>query len=88
MAKHPHRLMLLNKKTWKCTIPGCGFFVHLGLQHLLLGRTAQCHNCDDLYSVDERALRDDMPVCIECRSGIAHHSPSCDLYNGGDCTCK
>jgi len=87
MAKHPHRLMLLNKKTWKCTIPGCVFFVHLGNAHLLLGRTAQCNSCDELFPIDEYALKDEAPVCTECRSGKSGHSPSCGLYDGGDCTC-
>jgi hypothetical protein len=35
MAKHPHRVILLNKKTWRCTLEGCNFFVHVGLAHVL-----------------------------------------------------
>jgi hypothetical protein len=67
MAKHPHRLILLNKKTWKCTLDGCNFFVHLGLAHVLLGKTAICWECSEQFTVDEYALRDDMPKCFDCR---------------------
>ena len=89
MAKHPHRLMLIDRKTWKCTLPGCAFFVHLGLAHLLQGKTAQCNSCDELFTVDERALKDDAPVCLACRAQAeGGHSPDCGLYEGGECTCR
>jgi len=84
MAKHPHRLALVNKKTWKCTLPGCSFFVHSGLAHLLIGKTAQC-DCGELYNVDERSLQDEIPTCLDCRGG---HSSNCGIYEGKDCTCK
>lgn len=67
MAKHPHKLILINRKTWKCALPECGFFVHLGLAHVLLGKTAVCWECGELFTVDEDALRDEMPKCADCR---------------------
>ena len=70
MAKHPHRLILLNSKTWRCTLPGCNFFVHLGLAHVLLGKTAICWDCGEQYTVDERALKFDTPKCATCRGEV------------------
>ena len=91
MAKHPHRFALIRKKTWKCTIPGCSYFVHAGLVHLLDGKIALCPDCDENYSVDERALRyaeshDGVVRCLECRGD--GHSADCGIYDGAECTCK
>lgn len=94
MAKHPHRLMLINKKTWKCTLEGCAFFVHTGLAHILEGKTAVCWECGENFTVDARSLRDEMPKCIDCRLGSpktsmqeSGHAPDCEIYDGLLCTC-
>lgn len=70
MAKHPHRLILQQKRTWKCTIPGCSFFVHLGLAHVLIGKMGVCWECGQQYTIDEDALKHEMPKCSRCRSGV------------------
>lgn len=66
MAKHPHRLILLNKKTWRCTLEGCNFFVHLGLAHVLEGKNSICWSCGEQFTMTARALKDEMPKCDEC----------------------
>lgn len=68
MAKHPHKLLLINNKTWKCILEGCNFFVHIGLAHVLPGKQAICWNCDEQFMLDTIALRDDKPVCADCRT--------------------
>jgi len=93
MAKHPHRLMLVNSKTWKCTLPGCSFFVHLGLQYVLEGKNAVCWECGEVFTVDARSLKDDMPKCVDCRLGTpsphvaSQHAADCEIYDGLLCTC-
>jgi hypothetical protein len=71
MAKHPHLLILLNKKTWKCMLEGCNFFVHLGLAHVLVGKSAICWNCEGRFTLNEAALKEDKPRCDECRIGMS-----------------
>lgn len=71
MAKHPHRLILMHNKTWKCTLQGCSFFVHRGLEYVLIGKTAVCWECGDNFTLDEHALEDEMPKCIDCRNEAA-----------------
>lgn len=68
MTKHPHRLMLVNKKTWRCTLEGCNFFVHTGLAHVLPGKVAVCFECGEQFRVDDEALKEDMVRCETCRS--------------------
>ena len=67
MAKHPHRLLLQQQRTWKCTLPGCTFFVHVGLAHILIGKQAVCWECGETFTLDEEALKDEMPKCFDCR---------------------
>lgn len=67
MAKHPHKLILMNKKTWRCTLEGCAFFVHLGLAHILVGKTGICWGCNEQFMIDEYALKEEMPRCTDCR---------------------
>lgn len=70
MAKHPHKLLLVGKKTWKCQIEGCAFFVHLGLAHILVNKRAVCWNCEEVFSVDEDSLKDEKPKCMDCRLAL------------------
>ena len=66
-SKHPHKPYLFNRKTWKCALSGCGWFVHLGLQHLMINKVAVCWNCEEHYTIDEQALKREKPICIDCR---------------------
>lgn len=66
MAKHAHKLILMNGKTWKCALPGCTFFVHLGLAHVLINRPAKCWKCDEEFNADESSLSTGKSVCFDC----------------------
>lgn len=66
MAKHPHRLMLNENKTWRCTLPNCRYFIHRGLAHVLPGQASICWECGEVFVLDERALQDDQPICDSC----------------------
>jgi len=70
MAKHAHQLILLNKKTWRCKLEGCSFFVHLGLAHILENKIGVCNQCGEQFRIDAHSLKEDMPRCSECRTGI------------------
>lgn len=67
MAKHPHKLMLHNRKTWRCMLDGCTFFVHRGLESILIGRMIECWGCTEIFIADEYALKEEMPRCNVCR---------------------
>jgi hypothetical protein len=72
MAKrqHPHRFMLIEKRIWKCMLPGCSYFVHLGLVSALYGKLGACWECGEEFVIDESALQDEMPKCVSCRTGV------------------
>jgi hypothetical protein len=67
MAKHAHRLTLNQKKTWRCVLPGCNYFIHIGLAHILPGKRSICWGCSEEFTLDEHALEDDEPKCSACR---------------------
>ena len=69
MAKHPHKLILLQKKTWRCTLEGCSFFVHIGLAHVLVGKQSICWQCNEEFKLDYKSLQDEMPICYDCKMG-------------------
>jgi hypothetical protein len=33
----------------------------------MLGKTAICWECDEMFVMDETAMKDDMPKCPDCR---------------------
>jgi hypothetical protein len=68
MAKHPHKLILFEQRTWRCALPGCTFFVHVGLAHILPGKQAVCWGCGDNFKVDNDSLKEEQPRCFDCRS--------------------
>ena len=67
MAKHPHKLFLKDNKTWKCALDGCSFFVHLGLAHILEGKSAECWDCNDSFIISESSLKEPKPRCNDCK---------------------
>lgn len=77
MAKHPHRLLLNQKKTWRCTLPGCRYFIHIGLAHILPGQQSICWECGSEFELDDEALSDEegMPKCASCRHKLAGGPP-------------
>lgn len=71
MAKHPHKLMLIDNRTWRCMLDGCAFFVHLGLAHVIVGKRIVCWKCEETFLVRaELSTREPRPECESCRAGI------------------
>lgn len=76
MAKHPHKLMLIENRTWRCVLEGCSFFVHLGLAHVITGKRIICWKCDDTFLVEgELSTREPRPTCIMCKGGFVAPTP-------------
>ena len=82
MAKHPHLLELVNHKTWRCTLEGCSFFVHIGLAYVLPGKSARCWKCNDVFVLTDEALKDHKPICDDCR--LISRGDSSKSYNIDD----
>jgi len=83
MAKHAHRVMLFSKKTWKCMLPGCSYFIHTGLEFTIIGRRIVCWECGEEFTATQEALDEarknsDMPNC-GCTSGRLSSSEIVDF---------
>jgi hypothetical protein len=71
MAKHPHKLMLIDNRTWRCMLEGCAFFVHLGLAHVIVGKRIVCWTCGDTFLVEkELSTLEFKPTCGLCHGGF------------------
>lgn len=69
MPKHIHRFYKQDtesrsKYMWKCT--DCGWFVHAGLEYVMIGKPAICWSCDDTFTISQTSLLHSKPKCIEC----------------------
>jgi len=69
MPKHIHKIYKQptegkSKYMWKCT--DCAWFVHAGLEYVIVGKQVYCWNCDDIFQMDERALSQIKPMCFDC----------------------
>lgn len=73
MAKHAHRIILVDKRLWRCTLPGCSWFVYTGQQQIIMGRSVVCWECGSTFQISEeelkRAYKYDMPKCDQCHKG-------------------
>ena len=79
MAKHAHRVMLIEHKVWKCTLPNCSWFVYIGQQWVIEGKYVVCWKCNDTFIATKDALRDEMPICDECRHVIKPTTTDADV---------
>lgn len=68
-GKHIHKYMhqqLKVIKVWRCAAPECSHWMPPHLEDLLMGRFSVCWNCNETFPLDERAMQDEQPVCINC----------------------
>jgi predicted RNA-binding Zn-ribbon protein involved in translation (DUF1610 family) len=69
MPKHIHRFYrqeteAKSKYMWKCT--DCGWFVHAGLEYVMVGKPAVCWSCDTVFTISNTSLLDSKPKCPDC----------------------
>jgi hypothetical protein len=73
VKKHVHRYFRSHGKhvsVWKCSDMHCPHYVHYSQSYVLISRASICWGCGREFPLDEDALEEDMPRCIECRSGL------------------
>lgn len=83
-SKHTHKFICVGRrgydsKIWKCALPDCTWFVHLGLSHVMLGKPSTCWECDETFLINDDSLKDDMPKCADCmfrNSSQSEHAPA------------
>lgn len=68
--KHIHKYMrqaLRHITVWRCALPQCSHFMPPHFNDLIIGRASICWSCGNTFTLDESAMADDMPTCINCR---------------------
>lgn len=71
--RHPHkyhRVDLEYAKVFSCALPECSHYMPKHMEKTLPGKQSVCWGCDEVFILDEDALKSDRPMCIKCRTGI------------------
>jgi hypothetical protein len=66
--KHTHKYIKIDGKMWRCAIPECGWFIHRGLEGMLINRQAVCWGCELMFTMDIFNLSQEKPTCMGCMS--------------------
>ena len=69
--QHTHRFVKVNGKRikfWRCSLDGCRFLVYHATEEILLGRNSVCWDCGREFSMTDKNLTEEFPICVLCRS--------------------
>lgn len=64
-----YRINLGYADVYACALPTCTHYMPKHLEVTLLGKQAICWFCENKFILDERALRMEKPVCLQCALG-------------------
>lgn len=63
--KHTHRYMKVDN-IWYCSLSDCTHYMPRNMKLGILGKKSICWNCGDEFILDERAMKDEKPICFDC----------------------
>ena len=64
--KHIHKYKKLESGIWACALPNCTHYMPLNVADQVSGKVSICWECNQAFILDERAMENEHPVCIEC----------------------
>jgi len=71
-TKHTHKYMRqqLSKFNtgWRCVLDYCEHYLPRNVEDTIEGRMSVCWGCSEDFKLDSYALKDDRPMCIDCRT--------------------
>ena len=62
------RITVAGSEVYGCALPTCTHYMPKHMESLLLGKMSICWSCDEPFVLDSEALREEMPICLNCRS--------------------
>jgi hypothetical protein len=65
-----HKVDAAGTTVWACALPECTHYMPDHLKHLVPGKNSLCWNCGESFPLDDRAIKLDKPVCINCAFGV------------------
>lgn len=73
--KHVHKyrkVEISGDMIWACGAPECQHHMPHHMRNLIPGKKSICWSCGNEMILDERAMKLDMPICVECALGEAN----------------
>jgi hypothetical protein len=64
-----HRIVVAGNKVWACALSDCTHYMPKHMEDMVLGKKSMCWQCDKVFILDNDAMQEDKPRCIECRLG-------------------
>lgn len=71
--RHIHkyrRVEISGFKVWACAIGDCPHYMPRHLETMVLGKFSYCWECNKQITLDDVSMRDDNPLCYDCKHGI------------------
>ncbi len=68
--RHIHKYRKLHLKfrnIWSCALDDCSHHMPHDLTDKLIGKASLCWRCGEKFILDEDNMKDDMPVCYNCK---------------------
>lgn len=76
-----HKVLVNTTKVWACGEPECYHFMPDNLKDLIPGRASKCWSCEDTFILDPINMKDDKPICINCKAIREVDSPISQRLN-------
>ena len=81
-TNHTHKYHLVQLKigkVWACALPKCSHYMPIHLEELVPGKESLCWDCNKPTILDPINMKDDRPICINCRTGINSEDLDIDI---------
>lgn len=70
-TKHVHKYHHIDigygTKLWACALPTCNHHMPKHLENSVIGKFSICWNCSKNFILDTENMKDDKPICFECK---------------------
>lgn len=76
-----HRIQLDFGRVWACALSDCTHYMPKHMENLVEGKQSFCWNCNEIFILDSISMKDDKPICINCRVGRPEPEDKIDADN-------
>lgn len=61
-----YRARVAGVDVWACGLDNCTHYMPKHLEELVPGKVTVCWSCDKRFMLDERAMKYERPICLDC----------------------
>lgn len=69
--RHTHKYHRLTDGLWHCALPNCTHYLPRNMPlTTIMDKDSICWQCDKKFQIDSENIKQDKPICSDCRAGI------------------